>query len=73
MKKNVRTRMQQTVLDLFPEKGELSAAQVLTMLRKVKETDIETSLPYQVRDLLYYLEMRGDLVFYPHAATYRKA
>ena len=70
--KNVRTERQQKVLDLFPEKGELSAAQVLTILRKDKETDIETSLPYQVRDLLYYLEMRGDLVFYPHAATYRK-
>ena len=71
--KNVRTERQQKVLDLFPEKGELSAAQVLTILRKDKETDIETSLPYQVRYLLSYLEMRGDLVFYPHAATYRKA
>ena len=70
--KNVRTARQQKVLDLFPEKGELSAAQVLTILRKDKETDIETSLPYQVRYLLSYLEMRGDLVFYPHAATYRK-
>ena len=70
--KNVRTERQQKVLDLFPEKGELSAAQVLTILRKDKETDIETSLPYQVRYLLSYLEMRGDLVFYPHAATYRK-
>ena len=70
--KNVRTEGQQKVLDLFPEKGELSAAQVLTILRKDKETDIETSLPYQVRYLLSYLEMRGDLVFYPHAATYRK-
>ena len=46
--KNVRTERQQKVLDLFPEKGELSAAQVLTILRKDKETDIETSLPYQV-------------------------
>jgi len=70
--KNVRTERQQKVLDLFPEKGELSAAQVLTILRKDKETDIETSLPYQVRYLLSYLEMRGDLVFYPLAATYRK-
>ena len=70
--KNVRTRMQQTVLDLFPEKGELNAEQVLTLLRKNKEPDIETSYPYQVRYLLTYLEMRGDLVFYPHATTYRK-
>ena len=70
--KNVRTERQQKVLDLFPEKGELSSSQVLTILRKDKETDIETSLPYQVRYLLSYLEMRGDLVFYPHAATYRK-
>ncbi len=71
--KNARTQMQQTVLDLFSEKGELSAAQVLTLLRKAKEVEIETSLPYQVRYLLSYLEMRGDLVFYPHEATYRKA
>ena len=71
--KNVRTKRQQRVLDLFPEKGELSAAQILTILRKDKEDEIETSLPYQVRYLLSYLEMRGDLVFYPHEATYRKA
>ena len=71
--KNVRTKRQQRVLDLFPEKGELSAAQILTILRKDKEDEIETSLPYQVRYLLSYLEMRGDLVFYPHAATYRRA
>ena len=71
--KNVRTKRQQRVLDLFPEKGELSAAQILTILRKSEETEIETSLPYQVRYLLSYLEMRGDLIFYPHAATYRKA
>ena len=71
--KNVRTKRQQRVLDLFPEKGELSAAQILTILRKDEETEIETSLPYQVRYLLSYLEMRGDLVFYPHVATYRRA
>ena len=71
--KNVRTKRQQRVLDLFPEKTNLSAEQVLTMLRKDKETEIETSLPYQVRYLLSYLEMRGDLVFYPHVATYRRA
>ena len=33
MMKNVRTRMQQTVLDVFPEKKNLSAAEVLTLLR----------------------------------------
>jgi len=71
--KNVRTRMQQTVLDLFPEKEDLSAAQVLTMLRKNNEEDIATDLPYHVRYILTYLEMRGDLVFYPHVATYRRA
>ena len=43
--KNVRTKRQQRVLDLFPEKGELSAAQILTILRKDKEDEIETSLP----------------------------
>ena len=71
--KNARTKLQQRVLDLFSEKEELDAAQVLTLLRKDKETEIETSLPYQVRYLLSYLEMRGDLVFYPYAATYRRA
>ena len=73
MMKNVRTKMQQTVLDLFPEKDSLSAAQILTMLRKREESEINTSLPYQVRYLLTYLEMRGDLVFYPYSNTYRKA
>ena len=71
--KNDLSRRMQTVLDVFPEEGSLSAAQVLTLLRKDKETEIETSLPYQVRYLLSYLEMRGDLVFYPHVATYRRA
>ena len=71
--KNVRTKLQQRVLDLFSGKEELDAAQILTLLRKDKETEIETSLPYQVRYLLSYLEMRGDLIFYPHVATYRRA
>ena len=73
MKKNVRTKMQQTVLDLFPEKKNLSTEQVLTMLREHNESEINTSLPYQVRYLLTYLEMRGDLVFYPYSNTYRRA
>ena len=71
--KNARTKLQQRVLDLFSEKEELDAAQVLTLLRKDKETEIETSLPYDVRYILSYLELRGDLVFYPHVATYRRA
>ena len=71
--KNVRTQMQQKVLDLFPEKEELSAAQILSLLRKRNEEEIATDLPYQVSYLLSYLEMRGDLVFYPFSATYRRA
>ena len=71
--KNDRTQMQQKVLDLFPEKEELSAAQILSLLRKRNEEEIATDLPYQVRYLLSYLEMRGDLVFYPFSATYRRA
>ena len=71
--RNTRTKFQQKVLDLFPEKKELSAAQILSILRKKNEGEIATDLPYQVRYLLSYLEMRGDLVFYPHAATYRRA
>ena len=71
--KNARTKRQQRVLDLFPEKTNLSAEQVLTMLRKDKETEIETSLPYDVRYILSYLELRGDLVLYPYTANYRRA
>ena len=71
--KNVRTKLQQKVLDLFPKEEELSAAQILSLLRKKNEEEIATDLPYQVRYLLSYLEMRGDLVFYPYSATYRRA
>ena len=65
--------MQQKVLDLLPKEEELSAAQILSLLRKRNEEEIATDLPYQVRYLLSYLEMRGDLVFYPYSATYRRA
>ena len=71
--RNTRTKLQQKVLDLFPEEEELSAAQILSLLRKRNEEEIATDLPYQVRYLLSYLEMRGDLVFYPYSATYRRA
>ena len=65
--------MQQKVLDLFPKEEELSASQILSLLRKRNEEEIATDLPYQVRYLLSYLEMRGDLVFYHYSATYRRA
>ena len=71
--KNVRTKLQQKILDLFPDKEDLSAAQILSILRKKNEEEIATDLPYQVRYLLSYLEMRGDLIFYPYSATYRRA
>ena len=71
--RNTRTKLQQKVLDLFPKEEELSAAQILSLLRKKNEEEIATDLPYQVRYLLSYLEMRGDLVFYPYSATYRRA
>ena len=71
--RNTRTKLQQKVLDLFPKEEELSAAQILSLLRKRNEEEIATDLPYQVRYLLSYLEMRGDLVFYPYSATYRRA
>ena len=72
MVKNVRPRMQQIVLDVFPEEGSLSAAQVVTILRDKKDSEIDTSLPYHVRYLLSNLEMRGDLNFDMWTATYRK-
>ena len=71
--RNTRTKLQQKVLDLFPKEEELSAAQILSLLRKRNEEEIATDLPYQVRYLLSYLEMRGDIVFYPYSATNRRA
>ena len=59
MMKNVRTRMQQTVLDLFPEKGELNAEQVLTLLRNNLRPDID--FIYQSRQMGGRVE-RGGLV-----------
>ena len=70
--KNVRTKRQQRVLDLFPEKGELSAAQVVTILRNNNEPEIDTSLPYHVRYILSKLEMSGVLNFDMWTATYRR-
>ena len=70
--KNVRTKLQQKVLDLFSEKEELDAAQVLTLLRKDKETEIETSLPYHVRYILSKLEMSKVLNFDMWTTTYRR-
>ena len=70
---SIHPREQKTVLDCFSEKGNLSAAQVLTMLRNNKETEIGTDLPYQVRYILSYLEMKGDLKFDMLTATYGRA
>jgi len=70
---SIHPREQKTVLDCFSEKGNLSAAQVLTMLRNNKETEIGTDLPYQVRYILSYLEMTGDLKFDMWTATYGRA
>ena len=66
------TRRQQTVLDVFPEEGSLSAAQVVTILRNNNESEIDTSLPYHVRYLLSKLEMSGVLNFDMWTATYRR-
>ena len=70
---SIHPRELKTVLDCFSEKGNLSAAQVLTMLRNNNETEIGTDLPYQVRYILSYLEMTGDLKFDMWTATYGRA
>ena len=70
--KNDLSRRMQTVLDVFPEEGSLSAAQVVTILRNNNEPEIDTSLPYHVRYILSKLEMSGVLNFDMWTATYRR-
>ena len=70
---NIHPRDQRTVLECFSTKENLSAAQVLTMLRNKKEEVIGTDLPYHVRYILSYLEMKGDLKFDMFTATYGRA
>ena len=71
MKHDLSRRMQ-TVLDVFPEEGSLSAAQVVTILRNNNEPEIDTSLPYHVRYILSKLEMSKVLNFDMWTTTYRR-
>ena len=71
--KNDLSRRMQTVLDVFPEEGSLSAAQVVTILRNNNEPEIDTSLPYHVRYILSKLEMSKVLNFDMWTTTYRRA
>ena len=70
--KNDLSRRMQTVLDVFPEEGSLSAAQVVTILRNNNEPEIATSLPYHVRYILSKLEMSKVLNFDMWTTTYRR-
>jgi hypothetical protein len=70
--KNDLSRRMQTVLDVFPEEGSLSAAQVVTILRNNNEPEIDTSLPYHVRYILSKLEMSKVLNFDMWTTTYRR-
>ena len=70
--KNDLSRRMQTVLDVFPEEGSLSAAQVVTILRNNNEPEIDTSLPYHVRYILSKLEMSKVLNFDMWRTTYRR-
>ena len=70
---SIHPREQKIVLYCFSDEEYLSAAQILTMLRNNKETEIGTELPYHVRYILSYLEMKGDLKFDMWTATYRRA
>ena len=70
--KNDLSRRMQTVLDVFPEEGSLSAAQVVTILRNNNEPEIDTTLPYHVRYILSKLEMSKVLNFDMWTTTYRR-
>ena len=72
-KEEIHAREQNVVLNCFPEEGNLAAHQVISILRQNQENEIFTALPYQVRYILGYLEMKGDLKFDQWTGTYGKA
>tara|TARA_R100001594_G_scaffold150000_1_gene209571 strand:+ start:7464 stop:7700 length:237 start_codon:yes stop_codon:yes gene_type:complete len=69
----IHPKEQKTVLDCFTKGSNLNANKVISMLRDKNETVIFTGLPYQVRYILNYLYMKGDLKLDEKKGTYRKS
>ena len=57
----IHPKEQKKVLDCFTKGSNLNANKVISILRDQNETVIFTSLPYQVRYILNYLYVKGDL------------
>tara|TARA_R110002020_G_scaffold182437_1_gene377877 strand:- start:1157 stop:1390 length:234 start_codon:yes stop_codon:yes gene_type:complete len=71
--KDVHPKEQKTVLDCFTEGSNLNANKVISLLRDQNEAVIFTGLPYQIRYILNYLYMKGDLQFDEKTCAYRKS
>ena len=69
----IHPKEQKTVFDCFTKGSNLNANKVISMLRDKNETVIFTGLPYQVRYILNYLYMKGDLKLDEKTGTYRKS
>ena len=68
----IHPKEQKKVLDCFTKGSNLNANKVISILRDQNETVIFTSLPYQVRYILNYLYMKGDLKLDEKKGTYSK-
>ena len=68
----IHPKEQKKVLDCFTKGSNLNANKVISMLRDKNETVIFTGLPYQVRYILNYLYMKGDLKLDEKKGTYSK-
>ena len=71
--KDIHPKEQKTVLDCFTEGSNLNANKVISLLRDQNEAVIFTGLPYQIRYILNYLYMKGDLQFDEKTCAYRKS
>lgn len=71
--KDIHPKEQKTILDCFTENINLDSNKVISILRDKNESVIFTGLPYQIRYILNYLYMKGDLQFDERTGTYRKS
>ena len=70
--KDVHPKEQKTVLDCFTGSSTLNSNKVISLLRDKNESVIFTGLPYQIRYILNYLYLKGDLQFDEKTGAYRK-
>tara|TARA_R110002020_G_scaffold333699_1_gene549151 strand:+ start:590 stop:823 length:234 start_codon:yes stop_codon:yes gene_type:complete len=70
--KDVHPKEQKTVLDCFTGSSHLDSNKVISILRDKNESVIFTGLPYQIRYILNYLYMKGDLQLDKKTGSYRK-